>query len=233
MDPLPSFDTDKPVRVKQRMRPQSCKAKGRRLQQAAASALKKAFPFLQGNDVRSISMGAAGDDLILSPAALQVLPYNFEMKNVENLSLWATMEQVLRRYYLQDMGTPTFPCVVLKRNHTDTIGILPLGHLMNRMLGRPEYHPMMSTTSLQICWDHLSVHCTWAPPAIIHDKRTLNFWSTYKTSHALLFNRGDPTYTIFIALPFSLLIDLWVQSYQADNKLPGLALVSGVPSVWQ
>jgi len=222
---LPTFDTPPAKRIKAPMRPQSCKAKGRRLQQFCATALKTAFPFLQGNDVRSISMGAAGDDLILSPAALAVLPYNFEMKNVESLSLWSTLEQVLRRYYLQDQGVATYPCVVLKRNHTEPVALIPLGHLLNRMAGNPVVHPMLTTTHLTLCWEHLAVHCPWAQSfaVLCHAKSTLNFWATYDKNTLLLFNRGDPNQPIFMALPFALLIQFLVESYQTDATLPGLA----------
>ena len=229
----PSFDTVSPKRVKGKMRPQSCKAKGRRLQQSCAIALKEAFPFLQGNDVRSISMGAAGDDLILSPAALKVLPYNFEMKNVETLSLWATLEQVLRRYYLQDPGIPTYPCVVLKRNHTDPVGIIPFGHLLNRMLGRPEVHPMFSTNNIDLCWQNLAVHCEeWAQSCSVQclAKTKFHFWDTWtelKGHHdcpLLLFNRGDQNYTVFAAMPFNFLVQLLSKSYVLNPDLPGLVV---------
>lgn len=106
------------------MRPQSAKAKGRRLQQWAAEQYKAVFTHLEGNDVRSLSMGASGDDLILSPAALEVLPYNFEMKNVENFQLWATIRQTERRNETPDLS----PCLVVKRNHVDPLAILPFGH---------------------------------------------------------------------------------------------------------
>lgn len=226
----PSFNTETPKRIKGKMRPQSCKAKGRRLQQVCATILKEAFPFLQGNDIRSISMGAAGDDLILSPAALKVLPYNFEMKNVETLSLWATLEQVLRRYYLQDQGIATYPCVVLKRNHTDAVGIIPFGHLLNRMIGKAEVHHMLSTNNLDLCWNHLSKHCEWAQSCFVRclAKTKFHFWNTWtelKTHSAcpvLLFNRGDQNYTVFVALPFNFLVNLLAKSYAADPELPGL-----------
>lgn len=109
------------------IRPQSAKSKGRRLQQWAAIRFKETFPHLQGNDVRSLSMGASGDDLILSTAALQVLPYNFEMKNVESFQQWATLRQVNKR---RDT-TATLPCMVVKRNRIDPVVIVPFGHLLH------------------------------------------------------------------------------------------------------
>lgn len=107
------------------MRPQSAKAKGRRLQQWAAEQYKKRFPHLEGNDVRSLSMGASGDDLILSPAALQVLPYHFEMKNTEAFQLWQTLRQTEARRECDDEH---FPCIVAKRNHVEPLSIIPFGH---------------------------------------------------------------------------------------------------------
>ena len=106
------------------MRPQSAKAKGRRLQQWAAEQYKKRFPHLEGNDVRSLSMGASGDDLILSPAALQVLPYNFEMKNTEAFQLWQTLRQTEARRECDRL----YPCIVAKRNHIEPLSIIPFGH---------------------------------------------------------------------------------------------------------
>ena len=110
------------------IRSQSRKAKGRRLQQWAASEFKRVFTHLEGNDVRSLSMGASGADLILSPAALEVLPYDFEMKNVENFEQWATLKQVYKRIGKDDFR---MPCVVVKRNHKDPLAIIPLGHFFH------------------------------------------------------------------------------------------------------
>jgi len=122
------------------IRPQSAKSKGRRLQQWAAVRFKEAFPHLQGNDVRSLSMGASGDDLILSTAALQVLPYNFEMKNVESFQQWATLRQVNKR---RDTAA-TLPCMVVKRNRVDPVAIIPFGHFLHLL--RLECTPVQAQT---------------------------------------------------------------------------------------
>lgn len=75
------------------MRPQSCKAKGRRLQQQIVADLLERFPQLEDDDVRSTSMGAHGEDVQLSPAARTLIPYSFEAKNQERLNLWASIAQ--------------------------------------------------------------------------------------------------------------------------------------------
>ena len=60
------------------MKPQSAKAKGRKLQQwirdlLVAKGLKK-------DDVQSRSMGAAGEDVMLSPYARQSFPYSISVR---------------------------------------------------------------------------------------------------------------------------------------------------------
>ena len=93
------------------MRPQSCKAKGRRLQQIIASDLLQSFPELQDDDVRSTSMGAHGEDVQLSPAARKLIPYSFEAKNQERLNLWAAISQA-------ETNCPkdVHPAIVVKKN---------------------------------------------------------------------------------------------------------------------
>lgn len=75
------------------MRPQSAKAKGRRLQQAVRDAYLAAFPSLEPDDITSRSMGAAGTDLLLSPAAKRLIPFDHECKNVERLNFWDAVKQ--------------------------------------------------------------------------------------------------------------------------------------------
>jgi hypothetical protein len=190
------------------LRPQSCKAKGRRLQQWCATEFKKVFPHLQGNDVRSLSMGAAGDDLILSPLALQVLPYNFEMKNVEAFQVWATIEQSMRRTLLQDQGVPTVPCIVVKRNHVQPVVIVTLGHVLDRLAGPSSASPANPWLTLEQTGVTTlnSVHVPWPfGPVTTMDKSRFNFWTVWdaQPAHALLlFNRNLPTHIIYAAMPF-------------------------------
>lgn len=114
---------------------QSRKAKGRNLQQLVAARFRQEFQGLRGNDIRSTSMGAAGDDLILSPEALDRLPYNFEMKWHETLNLWSTLQQVMKRHRkvnaVDDGSVETLPAMVVKHNRALPLAILPLGHWCN------------------------------------------------------------------------------------------------------
>lgn len=193
------------------LRPQSCKAKGRRLQQWCATEFKKLFPHLQGNDVRSLSMGAAGDDLILSPLALQVLPYNFEMKNVETFQVWATIEQSMRRTLLQDQGVPTVPCIVVKRNHVQPVVIVTLGHVLQRLanvgLTVDNHHDSWLTLEQTGVATLQSVHVPWPlGPVTTLDKSRFNFWTVWdaQPAHAImLFNRNAPTHIIYTAMSFA------------------------------
>ena len=75
------------------MKPQSAKAKGRKLQQWVRDLILESFPSLEADDVRSTSMGAGGEDVQLSPAARKLFPYSVECKSVEKLNVWGAYEQ--------------------------------------------------------------------------------------------------------------------------------------------
>lgn len=100
------------------MRPQSAKAKGRRLQQWVRDTLLKFAPNLEPDDVRSTSMGAAGEDLLLSPAARREFPYSIECKNQEGINIWASLEQA--EAGALKCGHQVCPIVVFKRNQSKT-----------------------------------------------------------------------------------------------------------------
>jgi hypothetical protein len=217
---LPTFYTD-PVEKPERkgLRPQSCKAKGRRLQQWCATEFKKTFPHLQGNDVRSLSMGANGDDLILSPLALQALPYNFEMKNVENFQVWATIEQTMRRSLLQDQGTATHPCIVVKRNHIQPVVLVPLGHVLH-LLNVPA-DPLLTLETVGVS-TLTSIFVPWTVgPLVTFDKSVMNFWKIWDEqapNTLLLFNRNRANHIIFAAMPFHCFTALIKAHFDQNNK---------------
>jgi hypothetical protein len=114
------------------MRPQSAKAKGRRLQQEVRDAVLAAFPSLEPDDVRSTSMGASGEDLLLSPAARKLFPYYVECKNVEALNVWKAFEQA--RSGAQRLGERRelflIPLLVARRNNTTPIAVVPFAYLV-------------------------------------------------------------------------------------------------------
>jgi len=62
-------------------------------------------------DIESRSMGAGGEDLIMSRSAREKFPYSIECKNQESLNIWKSYEQAQ-----QNSGNYE-PIVVLKRNN--------------------------------------------------------------------------------------------------------------------
>lgn len=112
------------------VRPSSAKAKGRRLQQEVRDAILAAFPELEPDDVRSTSMGAGGEDLLLSPAARELVPFAFECKNQERLSIWSALSQA------EANAGDHIPALVFTRNRTPTYVAIRLSTLIALLLDR-------------------------------------------------------------------------------------------------
>ena len=74
------------------MKPQSAKAKGRRLQQEFRKQLIEELE-IHPEDIESRSMGAGGEDLIMARAARAKFPYSIECKNQEKVNVWKAYEQ--------------------------------------------------------------------------------------------------------------------------------------------
>jgi hypothetical protein len=106
------------------MNTSSCKAKGRRLQQAVRDKLREKYVgrltarrpeafeesgrlkdeyrnsvafvekfTLKDGDIESRQMAGAGTDIVLSPAAEGMIPFDIECKNTETAQPWAWMKQ--------------------------------------------------------------------------------------------------------------------------------------------
>lgn len=114
------------------MKSQSAKAKGRRFQQWVRDALLKAAIWLEEDDIRSTSMGASGEDLLLSPAARRVYPISVECKNVESLSIWKAMAQTEAHAKIHG----TTPVLFFKRNRSPEYACVPAEYLIDLMVGR-------------------------------------------------------------------------------------------------
>jgi hypothetical protein len=91
------------------MRPQSAKAKGRRLQQWVRDQLIEQLE-VHPEDIESRSMGAGGEDLIMARAAREKFPHSIECKNVEKLNVWDAYEQASANCGDYE------PLVVMKKN---------------------------------------------------------------------------------------------------------------------
>jgi hypothetical protein len=93
----------------------SCKAKGKRLQNEVRDFLLEHFTHLEPDDVLSTTMGDPGTDIKLSPAARKAFPFSVECKNRQSLNIWAALKQSEA-----NVKPETTPCVIFKRNHSDT-----------------------------------------------------------------------------------------------------------------
>ena len=97
------------------MKTSSGKAKGRRLQNKVRDVLLEHFSDkLEPDDIRTAIMGETGEDIKLSPAARRLIPYSFECKNQEKLSIWSSLEQAA-----ENSGDYP-PVLIFKRNRSKT-----------------------------------------------------------------------------------------------------------------
>ena len=107
------------------MNTRSGKAKGRRLQNKIRDLLLEHFSDkLEPDDIKVAIMGESGEDIKLSPAARKLIPYSFECKNQEKLSIWSSLEQAAENsgYYP--------PVLIFKRNRSKTYVVVELEEFM-------------------------------------------------------------------------------------------------------
>lgn len=103
----------------------SAKAKGARLQSELRVKLLQEFPQLETDDVLSTSLGSNGVDIKLSPAAKRLIPFSFECKNQEKLSIFSALEQA------ETNAKPdTEPVLVFKRNRSKTYAVVEIDTFM-------------------------------------------------------------------------------------------------------
>lgn len=110
------------------MKPSSAKNKGRKLQQAVRDSILERFPELEDDDVRSTSMGAAGEDVLLSPKARAVLPVTIECKNLNRIACF--------RYYEQAEANAKpgqEPMVVMKENRSKPLVLVDMEYFLHLM----------------------------------------------------------------------------------------------------
>ena len=105
------------------MKPQSAKAKGRRLQQQFRDLLIEELK-IHPEDIESRSMGAGGEDLIMARAAREKFPYSIECKNVEKLNVWEAYKQA------EENSKNYEPVVVMKKNNHKTLVVLDAEHFV-------------------------------------------------------------------------------------------------------
>ena len=105
------------------MKPQSAKAKGRRLQQQFRELQIEELG-IHPEDIESRSMGAGGEDLIMARAARQKFPYSIECKNVEKLNVWEAYKQA------EENSKDYEPVVVMKKNNHKTLVVIDAEHFV-------------------------------------------------------------------------------------------------------
>ena len=106
------------------MKPRSAKNKGKRLQNKVRDLILEKFNQLEPDDVRSVTMGESGEDILLSPAARKLIPYSFECKNQEKLNIWSSLEQA------ETNSGNHIPIVIFKRNRSKTYVALEFEKLL-------------------------------------------------------------------------------------------------------
>ena len=106
------------------MKPRSAKNKGKRLQNKVRDLILEKFNKLEQDDVRSITMGDSGEDILLSPAARRLFPFSVECKNQEKLNIWSSLEQA------ETNSGNHIPIVIFKRNRSKTFVALEFEKLL-------------------------------------------------------------------------------------------------------
>lgn len=101
------------------MKPQSAKAKGRKAQQHVCKRLRDVFG-LEEDDVQSRSMGASGEDVMLSPLARSHFPYSIEVKAQQRVNVWSSYDQAAENCKGHE------PLLIIKRNRSKYLAVLEL-----------------------------------------------------------------------------------------------------------
>ena len=110
------------------MKTQSRKAKGRRLQQQFMQLLIEKLD-IDPEDIESRSMGAGGEDLIMSKAARNKFPYSVECKNQERMNIWSAWEQANNNKGIYE------PLVVIKKNGVNPLVVLDAENFLEMIKG--------------------------------------------------------------------------------------------------
>ena len=87
----------------------------------------------------------------MSPRARELLPYEFEIKNTESLTVWAAIRQAMHRF---DDTRGTVPAVVLRKRAAKPLAVVPLGHFCNLLSRKTMLPELVSHPDLIRCWQH-------------------------------------------------------------------------------
>lgn len=105
------------------MKPQSAKAKGRKLQQLVRDKLLELSDTFREGDIESTGMGQSGEDVQLSPHARDLLPISIECKHHSKMAVYSIIDQC-------KSNTPDGcqPVVVLKANYKKPVAVIDLDY---------------------------------------------------------------------------------------------------------
>jgi hypothetical protein len=123
------------------MKTSVCKAKGRNFQKDVVMKLRqkylldfdsvsdtdgvfilpKAKDDCYSGDITARMMGGAGTDIVLSPAAQKLIPWDIECKCQQSLNIWSALKQAEA-----NSVKGRIPLLCFKRNHTEAYCCLKL-----------------------------------------------------------------------------------------------------------
>ncbi len=106
--------------------PQSCKAKGRKLQQELRDILISELG-IDPLDIESTAMGQSGCDLYLSKAARSKFPFGVEAKYRESIYIWQAMKQAEDNAAKEGL----IPLLVFRRSRSPTYVTLRMNDFLN------------------------------------------------------------------------------------------------------
>ena len=93
----------------------SRKAKGRSLQNLVRDTFRSLFKdFLEDDDILSRPMSSSGTDIILTPAAKKLIPFDIECKRQEKLNIHAALKQSQ-----DNTSEGRIALLIFSKNHTE------------------------------------------------------------------------------------------------------------------
>ena len=105
------------------MKTSSAKNKGRTLQKWVVQQLIETFN-IHPEDIKSCSMGAGGEDVVMARSARQRFPYSIECKNVERLNVWDAYDQACAN------SGDYEPLLVMKKNRKKPLVVMDAEHFI-------------------------------------------------------------------------------------------------------
>lgn len=113
------------------MKPRSGKNKGQRLQKFVVDAFREKFSLDEGRDyfsgdIQARLMGGSGVDVMLSPRAEELIPFDIECKNQEKWSVESWWEQAVA-----NTRPGRIPLLICKKNYHVPVVFIRHSDLMN------------------------------------------------------------------------------------------------------